>query len=181
MKKTLINLAVIILLVCFFGCNLGNPFEVSDSVEKYSFNKNNLLSLISITVDTDKVIYEFSSNSEICEKLGSGEYVCCIIDENGLLKKYDDWNYQKKGNKGYLCIECEDTNRIKEEMRIREKDFKGKFYEIIGFESPRLLMLNDKTTHEHYEVNYEQDYDKNQKKWGDIEKTVIDDPNTVDI
>ena len=66
-------------------------------------------------------------------------------------------------------------------MRIREKDFKGKFYEIIGFESPRLLMLNDKTTHEHYEVNYEQDYDKNQKKWGDIEKTVIDDPNTVDI
>lgn len=181
MKKTLINVAVIILLVCLLGCNLEKSFEVSDSAEKHSFNKNNLLSLISITVDTDKVIYEFSYNSEICKKLDSGDYVCCIIDENGLLKKYDDWKFQKKGNKGYLCIECEDTDCIKEEMRIREKDFKGKVYEIIGFESPRLLMLNDKTTHEHYEVNYVQEYDLENKKWKEINKSVIDDPNTVDF
>jgi len=181
MKKTLINVAVIILLVCLLGCNLEKSFEVSDSAEKHSFNKNNLLSLISITVDTDKVIYKFSYNSEICKKLDSGDYICGIIDENGILNIYDDWSYQKKGNKGYLCIECEDTDRIKEEMIILKNDYSGKYYEIIGFDSPRLLMLNDRTTNEHYEVNYEQDYDLEKRKWKEIHESVIDDPNTVDV
>ena len=181
MKKKILTLITIILLVSMLGCNGGNTYKVSDSAVKYKYNKNNLLSLISITVDTDKVVYEFSSRSELYEKLKSGDYICGIIDENGILNIYDDWNYQKKGNKGYLCIECEDTDRIKEEMMIHKNDYTGKFYVIIGFESPRLLMLNDKTTHEHYEVNYEQNYDLENKKWKEINKNVIDDPNTVDI
>ncbi len=180
MKKILLNVVIIIFLAGLYGCNLGNPFELSDSAEKYSFNKNNLLSLISITVDTDKVIYEFSYNSEICKKLDSGDYICGIIDENGILNIYDDWSYQKKGNKGYLCIECEDTDRIKEEMIIFKNDYSGMYYEIIGFESPRLLMLNDRTT-QHYEVNYEQEYDLEKRKWKETNESVIDDPNTVDV
>ena len=176
MKKILLNIAVISFLACFFGCNSGNPFEVSDSAVKHNFNKSNLLSLISITVDTNKVIYEFDAKSKICETIEQNNFDCCIEDENGNLNKYDNWSYQKKGNKGYLYIECDDLNRIKNDMRIWEK---YDCYIIRGFENPvvSIFTYNDP---DWYSVVYTQEYDSKSNKWGEIKTDGVKDPNTVD-
>ena len=177
MKKKILTLITIILLVSLLGCSGGNTYKVSDSAVKYKFNKNNLLSLISITVDTDKVVYEFNAKSEICKTIEQNDFDCCIEDENGILNDYNNWSYQKKGSKGYLCVECEDIDRIKKDMRIWGTD---DCFTIRGFENPVIYIFTYKDP-DWYSVLYTQEYDSDIRKWGEIKTDGVKDPNTVDI
>ena len=64
-KKIIIICLSVILIVAFITLAIMNyivlPPKVSSNAQKYKYNHNNILKLKSITVDENKVIYEFCS------------------------------------------------------------------------------------------------------------------------
>lgn len=163
------------------------PPKVSENAIKYKYNHNNMLMLKSITVDSDKVIYEFSS-----------------------LNKYFNNNYafKNKSNKTYLELYYVENDPNHEGIKNTSKDFEivstiTSNYLIVSFEQDKkpdsvycnylgnmftryqalCIGLNNSDGYEklHIAKRYDypnenriigkgQGYDGNKKKWGKITK-----------
>ncbi|MBO4701872.1 MAG: hypothetical protein J5625_04330 [Lachnospiraceae bacterium] len=109
MKKRLKILIIClssVLIVAFIVLVIVNYFvlppKVTANAQKFKYNQNNILKLKSITVDGDKVIYEFSS-----------------------LNKYFNKNYasKNKSNKSYLELYNVENDPNNEGLKYSSKDF----------------------------------------------------------
>ncbi len=164
------------------------PPKVSSAAQKYKYNPNNLIKLKSITLDSEKVIYEFGASNKYLKK----RYVETNCKEREALNKsylelYLSDNYQSiKGSEynsdnyyiistltsNFLIISLDEereTNSVKCFYIGQEEDSFDYMYITVnsGYENPGISIIYDDILENISTVKY-QTYDKEKKKWSEI-------------
>ena len=179
-----ISIAVLVALtiVNFFVL----PPKASANALKYKYNQNNILKLKSITIDDNKLIYEFSSLNilfnglyvKINQKNNDEEYLNGYLNEiDKETKQYDltDYKIISTLTSNYLIISLQDEIEI---SSVRCSYKKGKTEEqlyiiVSGMDNPKLHKLSglDETIIYKQQSQY---FDINKGKWNKPQKKEFD-------
>ena len=179
-----ILVAIIIFYVIFNYIVI--PPKVSKNAKKYSYNSFNILKLKSITVDNDRIIYEFSSLNlffnglyvKINQKYNDEDYLRGYFNEiDKETKQYDltDYKIISTLTSNCLIISLQDEIEISSVRCSYKKGKSGEQLYIIvaGMDNPKLHKLSglDET------IIYEQQsqyFDINKGKWNKPQKKEFD-------
>jgi len=194
--KILIICISSILIVTFIVLVIMNyivlPPKVSASSQKYRFNHNNMLNLKSITVDGNKVIYEFSSlnkyfHKNFIKKRGKEtEYTSYLelhevinTDTNESVIIYPEkYSIITSFTSIYLVITLKDTDT----PDFIRSNYKGGFFNKFdsmaitlnnteGYEKLKIAIRYD-YPNENQVIGKSQVYDSDRKKWGKVKKGI---------
>ena len=181
-----------ILIIAFIVLAIMNyivlPPKVSSNAQKYKYNQNNMLKLKSITVDENKVIYEFSSlnkyfHKNYIKKCGKeSEYTSFLelhkvinIDTNeSIMFSYDNYTIVSSFTSNYLVISLKDSNKP-DSIRINYKGGNFNKYDSIvitlnnteGYEKLKIAKRYNYPNENHV-VGKSQVYNIDKKKWSKI-------------
>ena len=179
-----ISIAVLVALtiVNFFVL----PPKASANALKYKYNQNNILKLKSITIDDNKLIYEFSSLNilfnglyvKINQKNNDEEYLNGYLNEiDKETKQYDltDYKIISTLTSNYLIISLQDEIEISSVRCSYKKKKTGEQLYIIvsGMDNPKLHKLSglDETIIYKQQSQY---FDINKGKWNKPQKKEFD-------
>lgn len=171
------------------------PPKVTGKAQKYRYNHNNILKLKSITVDGDRVIYEFSSLNKFFtkkyveknrkEREASTYYIPFIelykSEKDQIIKESivetDDYSVISTLTSNYLIVylgNAKDTNCIRCFFLGHRSE--NEMYDYLhisvnsnGYDNPVVNYVYDDTLENHTVGKY-QTYDKEKKKWSEIEE-----------
>jgi len=164
------------------------PPKVSENAIKYKYNHNNILKLKSITVDGNKVIYEFGALNKYYKKTyiekNSKEvethnrtYLELYLAENyhtikGSEYNSNNFNIVSTLTSNFLIISLDEereTNSVKCFYIGQEEDSFDYMYITVnsGYENPGISIIYDDILENISTVKY-QTYDKEKKKWSEI-------------
>ena len=164
------------------------PPKVSENAIKYKYNHNNILKLKSITVDGNKVIYEFGALNKYYKKTyiakNSKEvethnrtYLELYLAENyhtikGSEYSSNNYNIVSTLTSNFLIISLDEereTNSVKCFYAGKEEDSFDYMYITVnsGHEYPGISIIYDDIL-ENISVMKYQTYDKEKKKWSEI-------------
>lgn len=169
------------------------PPKVSEYAQKFKYNSNNLLKLKSITVDGDRVIYEFSSLNKYFkkeyveknkkEREASTYYIPFIelyksekdqIIQDSIVET-DDYYIISTLTSNYLIVnlgEAKETNCIRffflgHRSENEMYDYLNIAVNSCGYDNPIVNLVYDDIL-ENISVGKYQTYDKEKKKWSEI-------------
>ena len=190
--KIFVLCILLFLAVAFTGLAIVNylilPPKVSSDAQKFRYNSNNLIKLKSITVDTDKVIYEFGASNKYFKKryieTNCKEYETLNIFylELYLAENYhtikgseynsNNYNIVSTLTSNFLIISLDEereTNSVKCFYTGQEEDSFDYMYITVnsGYENPGISIIYDDILENISTVKY-QTYDKEKKKWSEI-------------
>ena len=162
------------------------PPKASANALKYKYNQNNILKLKSITIDDNKLIYEFSSLNilfnglyvKINQKNNDEEYLNGYLNEiDKETKQYDltDYKIISTLTSNYLIISLQDEIEISSVRCSYKKGKTGEQLYIIvsGMDNPKLHKLSglDETIIYKQQSQY---FDINKGKWNKPQKKEFD-------
>lgn len=182
--KISIILLIIISIIGIFNFYVVPP-KCSKEAVKHKVDKNNLLGLKSITVDEDKIIYEFSSRNKYFnyvyikhnQKDNNSQYYCELFDiiDNKKIGYYSE-NYKiiSSLTSNYFIVYKDGQDKTDSIKCTYTGDKKDNFFYvhiiINGYENPGITksydLIDENTT-----VWERQKYNSTTKEWDEIEKS----------